>query len=268
MCAAGKCQRTACDANYADCVGDGKSCEQSLVNRETCGGCDTLCRIPHAVGVCSRAQSGGAARCDVDSCNAGWGNCDGISGNGCERDTRSLAEGGQGPCLPSLGCIAYPYQSRTYYVCPLPMRWAEARSTCQTQLHGDLATIGRAAVTSFLEARVLTRMWVGANAQRFPGLWVWAGNNVPFWQGGANGVKIRERYSNWESGEPSGSGQCGSMLNTGTIADENCSDAKPFICEVSSDDCPMDAKKIDPGQCGCGRPDTDATGDGIAECLP
>jgi len=266
-CVGGKCQRSTCEDNYADCDGDGKSCEQSLVNRETCGSCGTLCRLPHALGACSRAQSDGAIRCEVDSCNTGWGNCDGISGNGCERDTRSPANGGQGPCVPALGCVPYLYQAHTYYVCPLPMRWADARTLCQTQLRGDLATLGRAEVAAILEARVATRVWVGHNAQRAPGLWSWARNNVPFWQGGVSGVKIRDRYVNWESGEPSGSGQCGSMLNTGTIADENCSDVKAFICEVGPDDCPNDPNKIDPGQCGCGSADTDATGDGIAECL-
>jgi hypothetical protein len=138
---------------------------------------------------------------------------------------------------------------------------------CQTQLRGDLVTIDRAAVAAFLKARVATRAWVGHNDQRVPGVWVWARNDVPFWQGGSNGAKIRERYTNWEVGEPNGSGQCGSILNTGTLADDNCTDIKPFVCEAGPDSCPDDPAKFEPGQCGCGKVDTDATGDGIAECL-
>jgi hypothetical protein len=33
------------------------------------------------------------------------------------------------------------------------------------------------------------------------------------------------------------------------------------------DGCPLDPNKIDPGQCGCGIPDTDGDGDGIADCV-
>jgi hypothetical protein len=34
-----------------------------------------------------------------------------------------------------------------------------------------------------------------------------------------------------------------------------------------SDDCPDDTDKTEPGQCGCGRPDTDGDGDGVADCI-
>jgi len=34
-----------------------------------------------------------------------------------------------------------------------------------------------------------------------------------------------------------------------------------------SDGCPVDPAKSDPGQCGCGNPDTDSDGDGVANCL-
>ena len=33
-----------------------------------------------------------------------------------------------------------------------------------------------------------------------------------------------------------------------------------------NDDCPDDPNKVDPGQCGCGVPDTDRDGDGTADC--
>ena len=33
------------------------------------------------------------------------------------------------------------------------------------------------------------------------------------------------------------------------------------------DDCPDDPEKLDPGQCGCGVPDTDSDSDGTADCL-
>jgi hypothetical protein len=37
------------------------------------------------------------------------------------------------------------------------------------------------------------------------------------------------------------------------------------LCEVI-DLCPDDPDKTDPGQCGCGIPDTDSDGDGVADC--
>jgi hypothetical protein len=38
------------------------------------------------------------------------------------------------------------------------------------------------------------------------------------------------------------------------------------ICD-SADGCPADPNKSDPGQCGCGNPDTDTDGDGVADCF-
>ena len=43
-----------------------------------------------------------------------------------------------------------------------------------------------------------------------------------------------------------------------------------LLCTMATaraDDCPFDAGKTEPGQCGCGNPDTDSDSDGIADCL-
>jgi hypothetical protein len=40
-----------------------------------------------------------------------------------------------------------------------------------------------------------------------------------------------------------------------------------FTLGAAADDCPDDASKILPGQCGCGVPDTDSDGDGAADCI-
>ncbi len=39
------------------------------------------------------------------------------------------------------------------------------------------------------------------------------------------------------------------------------------VDELCGDQCPMDPNKLTPGQCGCGMPDTDSDGDGVADCL-
>ena len=38
------------------------------------------------------------------------------------------------------------------------------------------------------------------------------------------------------------------------------------VCD-EADGCPSDPNKSDPGKCGCGVPDTDSDGDGVADCL-
>ncbi len=38
-------------------------------------------------------------------------------------------------------------------------------------------------------------------------------------------------------------------------------------CDTSVDQCPGDPNKTEPGQCGCGVPDTDSDSDGVADCV-
>ena len=39
------------------------------------------------------------------------------------------------------------------------------------------------------------------------------------------------------------------------------------VCVTTVDQCPADPNKVDPGDCGCGRPDTDSDGDEQADCI-
>ncbi|UCC28889.1 MAG: hypothetical protein JSU86_11885, partial [Phycisphaerales bacterium] len=64
-------------------------------------------------------------------------------------------------------------------------------------------------------------------------------------------------------------------LAAGTSQDCNANEV-PDDCELDTDGdgvidecdgCPEDAGKVDPGQCGCGNPDTDTDGDDIADCI-
>ena len=59
------------------------------------------------------------------------------------------------------------------------------------------------------------------------------------------------------------SGQCGcaSQICTTAATDSN------GTCDFCGDLCPSDALKQQPGQCGCGIPDSDLDGDGVATCL-
>ncbi|MEZ4296816.1 MAG: hypothetical protein R3B70_17755 [Polyangiaceae bacterium] len=78
-CGAGTCGYT-CNAGFADCDGDpANGCEVNLQSDPlNCGVCKSACNLPNANAACS------AGICTVASCNAGFANCDGQAGNGCE----------------------------------------------------------------------------------------------------------------------------------------------------------------------------------------
>jgi len=79
-CVGGACTIISCAAGFADCdhsAGDG--CEVNTgTSVANCGACGAACNLANATDVCN----GGA--CAINSCNAGWGNCDGVVSNGCE----------------------------------------------------------------------------------------------------------------------------------------------------------------------------------------
>ncbi len=75
VCAAGACV-AACPAGATACAG---SCRDLATDVAACGACGVSCPdAPNALARCL----GGA--CGV-TCAPGWGNCDGVAGNGCER---------------------------------------------------------------------------------------------------------------------------------------------------------------------------------------
>jgi len=80
-CVEGECVVANCNADYGNCDGNDLSgCETYLQsNIDHCGSCDNLCDLPHA----SESCNGGY--CFIDSCEAGWYDCDGSDYNGCER---------------------------------------------------------------------------------------------------------------------------------------------------------------------------------------
>lgn len=92
-CAGGVCTAVACMAPLADCDRDERDCEANLqADTEHCGACDAGC----AFGVAeahARSASCTAGRC-VPSCDAGWDDCDGDPGNGCETSLTGLGNCG------------------------------------------------------------------------------------------------------------------------------------------------------------------------------
>ncbi|MBP6833267.1 MAG: hypothetical protein KA978_20935 [Deltaproteobacteria bacterium] len=74
-----------CGAGFGNCNGllsDG--CETNTTTSPTnCGACNTVCSLANATAGCA------AGACTIASCNAGFANCDGAPGNGCERNLNS-----------------------------------------------------------------------------------------------------------------------------------------------------------------------------------
>ncbi len=80
-CVRGACVRS-CAPGYGDCDGSAANgCEvDTRTSASHCGGCGLACSPPRATGGCV------AGACTVARCNAGYGDCDGSAGNGCEVD--------------------------------------------------------------------------------------------------------------------------------------------------------------------------------------
>jgi hypothetical protein len=78
-CSDGACTY-ACNAGFGDCNGSAADrCETSTATDPgNCGACGHVCDVANAYAGCL------AGACTVQSCNSGYGNCDGAGANGCE----------------------------------------------------------------------------------------------------------------------------------------------------------------------------------------
>lgn len=88
-CKDGCTQQHGCQNGLTCC---GTSCVDTSTDAKNCGQCASSCSFPNAVGVCM----GGS--CALDSCNAGFLNCDQNALNGCETSTE---DGGACSCTPN-----------------------------------------------------------------------------------------------------------------------------------------------------------------------
>lgn len=84
FCRDGECGSTPCPAGLGNCDGEGETCEQDLTSDiANCGRCRGLCTVNNGTPNCVDEA------CGVESCEAGWDNCDseeadGGYTNGCE----------------------------------------------------------------------------------------------------------------------------------------------------------------------------------------
>ncbi len=83
------CVIASCDTGWADCDGIyGNGCETSTRTLSDCGSCGTSCTLSNATSTCA----GGT--CRVASCNAGWGDCGLVSGDGCSTQLNTVTNCG------------------------------------------------------------------------------------------------------------------------------------------------------------------------------
>jgi alpha-tubulin suppressor-like RCC1 family protein len=101
VCSSTGCGIALCDAGFGDCdsiVATG--CETDLRTLSNCGGCGLACAPANATPSCS------AMTCAIAACLAGYADCGGGVGDGCETSTRTLSDcGGCGVscALPNAG---------------------------------------------------------------------------------------------------------------------------------------------------------------------
>jgi hypothetical protein len=98
VCTSGTCA-VSCQAGMTNCRG---ACTNTSFDPRNCGSCANVCNLSHASAVACVSSV-----CEVVTCAAGFGNCDGAPANGCESTLATDAAncGGCGRACPH-GCAA------------------------------------------------------------------------------------------------------------------------------------------------------------------
>lgn len=128
FCTSSSCDYTTCiNTNFGDCDGSrANGCETDLRSSTTsCGACGTNCntQVSNASGVFCNARS-----CDYAACNSGFGDCNAVRADGCERDTTTTTNCGgcNVACdtttgTPSCVLVGTGPQRTCSYVCTSPL---------------------------------------------------------------------------------------------------------------------------------------------------
>lgn len=88
---------TSCGSGETCCS---DACVSTATSLAHCGGCGAACVLPHATPVCVGGD------CRIGTCDAGWGNCNGTAGDGCEQSLQSTSHCGacDARCATNEGC--------------------------------------------------------------------------------------------------------------------------------------------------------------------
>jgi hypothetical protein len=162
-------------------------------------------------------------------------------------------------------CRLSSYDGHSYWFCSSLRSWVDASSKC-TALGAALGRIDSPRENEFVQHNVPIEMWIGANDRSSEKRWVWAAGGHQFSTGAS---PIAGIYSKWAVGEPNdnlGIEDCAVATGDGTWNDQSCTLTKGYVCESSSDLCPAETAKTQPGECGCATPDIDSDGDAVSDC--
>lgn len=104
QCNGSSCELGTCHSGWGNCNGNKRSdgCETALTTPTNCGGCGVVCPSrPASTPTCTAALQCGFA------CTAGYADCNGIAGDGCETYVRSTTNcGGCGVrCATNSACV-------------------------------------------------------------------------------------------------------------------------------------------------------------------
>jgi len=205
VCTAGSCSLWSCAAGFANCnANSSDGCEVNITTTTAhCGACGLVCATANGTAACS------AGVCGVAACNAGFANCDGFTGNGCEANLATsnahcgacgvVCTGGT-TCQAGV-CEAPPRTWTTY----LPAGVLAGRSYHSAVWTGTQMIVwgghngdeGGSGGTRFGDGAIYTpasNTWTylpagnGAPAARFNHTAVWTGSRMIVWGGlgGAN----------------------------------------------------------------------------------
>lgn len=124
------------------------------------------------------------------------------------------------------------YAEHEYYFFLDPETFAVAETRC-TSLDMALVVIDDLFEDEWLQQTALALgndwYWAGGSDRALETTWVWS-NGVEFWQGYADGTAIDGAYTNWNTGDPDGSGSC--LLVFGGIWDDyDCGESFNYVCE-------------------------------------
>ena len=140
VCVLGQCAVSTCSPGLGDCSATQPGCETDLLTSTShCGFCGNACDFPQASPTCEQGL------CQLGSCDAGHGNCDGNDANGCETNTASNTLH-CGSCLNACKPAAHATTScvlgNCAYACLLPWIDCDGSDGCEINGSTDVTNCG------------------------------------------------------------------------------------------------------------------------------
>ena len=230
-CVGSSCIYT-CDTGYDDCTG-AAGCETSLLVPESCGSCDNDCRQLDRVASAGCLPGGGNPLCAINTCDGGYGDCNGDVGDGCETQT-DIDASHCGACSGDPG-----------------------HQPC-TGLPGVSASLCTGGTCNIMTCTGTLEDCNGVSADGCE------------WDPAVDGMCCDPNADADGDGSDDCADQCPS--DPGKSAPGVCgcfvadADSDGDGSENCIEECDNDPGKTVPGSCGCGTPDVDGDGDGFLVC--